>query len=755
MLESADLLAAIVADSDDVILSKDPDGTILSWNRGAQQLYGYSPDEVVGQNIAIIIPDELHGEEQDILQRVMRNERIRYLETQRLTKSGRRVDVRLTISPIRNMHGEVIGASTIGRDVTEEKRARQALLRAEQRFRAIFERSAQGIAITGVDGLILEANQALANILGFDSAEQLKAAGARASDFYTSPTVRSELLNILRSEGIVDGLEIELRRRDGREIWVSLNMVPISDSAGGMSGIQTLVTDVTVRRNMERQLSEAQKLESIGRLTGGIAHDFNNLLSVILNYIDFAVEADIDEKVRRDLLEARAASERATALVRQLLTFSRRDFVTPEVIDFNEIVNTTRRLLERTLGEDIELDVALDEELWRTEVSPVHAEQVLLNLAVNARDAMPTGGRLSIQTKNVIVDEAMVQQHPGLSPGPYVSVAVSDTGTGIEETVREEIFEPFVTTKPRELGTGLGLATVHGIVANAGGTIVVYSEPGLGSTFQIYLPATEAPLTADESEGDGAAASDGTETILIVDDEPAVARVAQRALEAAGFSVICAASPEDAEALAATHPVDLLLTDVVMPTISGHDLAARVQRLKPDVKVLLMSGYSEDLIARRGYFQVDHKLLMKPFTSGQLRIAAREALDEKDSRATGRWQERRGTVVVVDDDDDVRREVVALLEDAGFSVVGEFTDAVEGLNATRRLRPDFAIVDTMLPGTSGGLAVTALKTHLPNTRLIAISGTSLEKPIWADAIVDKKRINELSTALAELRFPLG
>lgn len=754
MLESADLLAAIVADSDDAILSKDRDGTILSWNRAAEQLYGYAADEVLGRNISIIVPDDLIDEERDVFERILRNERIRYLETERLTKSGRRVDVRLTISPIRDKRGKVLGASTIARDVTEEKRARQALLRAEQRFRAIFERSAQGIAITGMDGVILEANQSLANILGFESADQVKAAGARASDFYTNPNVRGELLNILRTEGVVDGLEVELRRRDGRLIWVSLNMVPIQDSAGGMSGVQTIVTDVTLRRNMERQLYEAQKLESIGRLTGGIAHDFNNLLSVMLNYLDFAIEADIDDAVRRDLLEARAASERATALVRQLLTFSRRDFVTPEVIDFNEIVNTTRRLLERTLGEDIELDVDLEEDLWRTEVSPVHAEQILLNLAVNARDAMPTGGRLSIETKNIIVDQAIVQQHPELSPGPYVSVAVSDTGIGIEEAVKDEIFEPFFTTKPRELGTGLGLATVHAIVANAGGTIAVYSEPGLGSTFHIYLPATEAPLTGGP-EDERPTVSDGTETILIVDDEPAVARVAQRALEGAGFSVIVAPSAEQAETLAATNEIDLLLTDVVMPTISGHDLAARVRRLKPDMRVLLMSGYSEDLIARRGFFQVDHKLLMKPFTSEQLRVAVREALDEKQSRATGRWQNRQGTVVVVDDDDAVREAVVALLDEAGFSVAGVFNDAVEGLNATRRLRPDFAIVDTMLPGTSGGLAVTALRTHLPNTRMIAISGTSLEKPIWADAIVDKGRISELSTALAELRLPLG
>lgn len=741
------LLAAIVTDSDDAILSKTLDGTILTWNRSAERLYGYREAEAIGRNISMIVPSTRRGEEKVLLARLADGERIDHYETQRVSKTGEILDVAVTLSPLRGEDGRVVGASAITRDNTSGKRIDDELLRTGQRFRAMFERSGQGIAITTVDGLVVEVNRAMALILGYETPEEVYLDKVNVPSLYKNAAVRTELLATMRETDLLEGVETEICRRDGTVGWVSLNMVPILDSAGGISGLQTMATDITIKRSLERQLFQAQKMEAVGRLTGGIAHDFNNLLSVIVNYLDFALDS-VEGQVQEDLQEVRHAADRAGALVRQLLTFSRRDVVVPEVLDLNERIRETQRLLERTLGEDIQLQVDLDPTLWHVELDVTHVEQILMNLAVNARDSMLAGGKLSIRTENSRIDEVVTQQQRDLSPGNYVCITISDTGAGMSQETIAHLFEPFYTTKAREVGTGLGLATVHGIVSNGGGAVHVYSEQGIGSTFRIYLPATDAVLPEAAEEEDGALG--GTERLLVVDDEPALARVTGRVLEEGGYRVQVATSAREALEISQAQDVELLVTDVVMPALSGLDLALRVKSTHPGSRVLLMSGYSEDLLAHRGFFNAEHRLLTKPFSAQQLLRAVRATLDEKDDPAAARWDIRTPTVLVILDSEDVWLLFRRRLEEAGYSVVGTPADSADGVNAARRLRPQYVVLDVMMPGPSSSLIAAALRNEHPDVQILAVAGTTIEKPTWADAFLPKTRLDDLKEAMSSL-----
>jgi PAS domain S-box-containing protein len=400
---------------------------------------------------------------------------------------------------------------------------------------------------------------------------------------------------------------------------------------GRLRGILGIGRDVTERLGLEQQLRQAQKMEAVGRLAGGVAHDFNNILTAITGHAELLLEDLGHHDPRRvDVDEIRRSAERAAGLTRQLLAFSRQQVLQPKVVDLNALVLDMDKLLRRLIGEDVELATVLDPALGPVTADPGQLEQVIVNLAVNARDAMPQGGKLTLETRNIDLDESYTLEHSLVKPGPYVQLTVSDSGIGMDEETQAHAFEPFFTTKPRGQGTGLGLAMVYGTVKQSGGFIWVYSEPGHGATFKIYLPRVDAPVESTAPPAPVERPPRGSETVLLAEDEPAVRAIAQQALERQGYTVLAAPSGADALALAAQHgaTIHLLLTDVVMPGMSGRDLADRLTAQRPGIRVLYISGYTDNAIVRHGMLEPGLAYLQKPFRPDALVRKVREVLDE-------------------------------------------------------------------------------------------------------------------------------
>jgi PAS domain S-box-containing protein len=451
------------------------------------------------------------------------------------------------------------------------------------------------------------------------------------------PRVHAVLFGVIQNPSLVTTLQYRFRHQDRRWLWIESTFSNLI-AEPSIQAIVINFRDITEqkkleaeRERLEDQLRSAQKMEAIGSLAGGVAHDFNNLLSVILSYTGFAMEAvQDDDPLTSDLLEVKNAAERAAALTRQLLAFSRKQVLQPVALDLNQVAAGIEKMLRRILGEDIELVQALAPDLGLTLADPGQFEQVLMNLVVNARDAMPAGGRLTIETSNVEFDEEYAARHVAVKPGSYVQLAVSDTGCGMDERTLEHLFEPFFTTKEKGKGTGLGLSTVYGIVQQSGGHIWVYSEQGQGTTFKVYLPRERSATVATViTPPTVPMRSTGTETILVVEDEEALRKVARRSLEAAGYQVLTAADGDEALLESAQHAgeVHLLLTDVVMPRMSGRAVAQAILMTRPTVKVLYMSGYTENAISHHGALDAGTHFLAKPFTSTALKEKVRAVLD--------------------------------------------------------------------------------------------------------------------------------
>jgi PAS domain S-box-containing protein len=432
------------------------------------------------------------------------------------------------------------------------------------------------------------------------------------------------------------------RARDGSGPWrhvkrdgtlIEVEIVSHTVEFRGRRGRLIVVTDVTERQRLQRQLDQVHRLESLGQLAGGVAHDFNNLLGVILNYAAFVREELSGEDparwgpVREDVEQIEQAARRATDLTHQLLAFARREVIHPEVISLNESVRDTQQLLRRSLGEHIELSTVLDDDLWSVLADPGQMEQILVNLAVNARDAMPGGGRLLIETANLDVDESYASTRPGLEPGRYVRLRVSDDGAGMDPATLERAFEPFFTTKPKGEGTGLGLATIYGIVTQAGGYLRLYSEPGFGTACTVMLPATEEPAAGARPPDEGDLSGHG-EVVLVVEDEDGIREVARRVLDRGGYRVLTAAGGSEAIDLVREYdgPIDLLITDVIMPGMIGHEVAAEIGALRPATRIMYMSGYAQPLVGPSQGLPADTILIEKPFTERSLMLKVREAL---------------------------------------------------------------------------------------------------------------------------------
>jgi PAS domain S-box-containing protein len=505
----------------------------------------------------------------------------------------------------------------------------EGLRRSEMNFRSLVTNAPYGICRCDAAGQLLDVNPALLAMLGYSSPRDL--VGQHLGELHADTHQWFELADYLHSSAPFNGLIADWKRKDGVNTVVRVSGRAVSDGETG-TAFELFAEDVTERRALEQQLRQSQKMEAVGRLAGGIAHDFNNLLMVISGYSEFLLERlGPDPTLRGPAQEISVAAQRASSLTRQLLAFSRKQMLAPKILDLNEVVTENLKMLTRVIGEDIDLVMVPAASLGAVRADAGQIDQVIMNLAVNARDAMPSGGKLIIETSNVSLDEEYSRFHAPLRPGDYVMLSISDTGMGMDSETQSHIFEPFFTTKGLK-GTGLGLSTVYGIVKQSGGYIWVFSESGKGTTFKVYLPRVaeraESPAMV-ASPAEGAATEPGTETILLVEDEANLRYLARQFLEKQGYRVIDAADGALAMQIAVAHEglIHLLLTDVIMPGMNGRELAQRISEIRPNTKVLYMSGYTENVIGHNGTLDAGVRLLQKPFTLRELKSKVREVLD--------------------------------------------------------------------------------------------------------------------------------
>ena len=624
-------LKALLDSALDACVTMDETGRLTSWSAAAEAVFGWPASEAIGRSLAETIIPQQHregharglarfletGEGPILRQRI---------EITALRRDGREFPVELTVTPIRLGDHWLFGAFV--RDLTEEKRAEQALRRSEASYRGLVEHAAYGIYRATADGKFLMVNPALFTMLGFPSADDLLQMDA-SRDVYVDPAARARILT--RCEQFGSAIEeVAWRRRDDSVITVRLNGRPVRAPDGTIECFEFIVDDVTEQRALEERLRQTQKMEAVGRLAGGIAHDFNNLLTAILGSVDFLRRAlGPEHPEHAETEEIQKAAVRAADLTRQLLAFSRQQVLAPKVLDVDALVTNLEKMLRRLIGEDVELRFVAKASRAAVLADPGQLEQVIVNLVVNARDAMPRGGKLTIETATVDLDAGYAWEHGTVEPGRYVMLAVTDTGVGIDRAAQARLFEPFFTTKEFGKGTGLGLATVYGIVKQSGGYIWVYSEPGQGATFKVYLPRVEPagePVAAPQPP---ARALGGSETILLAEDEAAVRNLARRVLEKHGYKLLLAATGRDGVQVAEQHaaPIDLLVTDVVMPEMGGRELAQRLTTLQPGLKVLYLSGYTDDAIVHHGVLDAGVAFLQKPFKPDDLVRKIRAVLD--------------------------------------------------------------------------------------------------------------------------------
>ena len=629
LVQREELFHLISENAADMIAVVDMEGKRLYNSLSYEKALGYSPEELQSSSSF----EQIHPDDRERVKKATEDARRSgigsTLEYRLRHKNGSWLVLESTSSVIRNSDGEPEKLVIVNRDVTERKRAEEALRRSEAGFRSVVEDAPYGIYRASTSGRFLQVNPALQKMLGYQLVEELLRRDL-ASEIFRHAGEYQRLTEVLTGTEEVKDIELEWKRQDGTPITVRCSGRRINDENGAPAYFEVFAEDVTEKRILEKQLRMAQKMEAIGRLSGGIAHDFNNLLGVIIGYSRVLNKAlTTNAALREHAVEIEKAGQRAASLTKQLLAFSRQQVLTPAVLNLNTLASDMEKMLPRLLGEDIEVSLLLDPELGDVKADQSQVEQVIMNLAVNARDAMPMGGKLKIQTSNVELDQAYTWNHPGSKVGSYVLLAVTDTGTGMDAGTLTHIFEPFFTTKERGKGTGLGLATVYGVVKQSNGYIWVDSAPGKGASFQIYLPRHVGQPAVDEQIIDSSEKLRGTETILLVEDAEPLRKLAQAFLEAGGFRVLSAESGESALEVMASFggTFDLLLTDVVMPGINGRVLAEQMLPRQPGMRVLYMSGYTDSFIAGHGVLDPGTHLLHKPFTEEILIRKVREVLD--------------------------------------------------------------------------------------------------------------------------------
>jgi two-component system cell cycle sensor histidine kinase/response regulator CckA len=508
----------------------------------------------------------------------------------------------------------------------EFKRNEEALRRSEARYRSLVQSAVYGIYRSSMEGRFLDVNPALIAMLGYFSAEEVLALDPKHAVF-VDPEEQARLINQFRRGTRLDSMEVRWKRKDGNAITVRLSGRAVTIPEQTERVLEIIAEDVTDRRVLEDQFRQAQKMEAVGRLAGGVAHDFNNLLMVISGYTEVLLEKTTRENpLHSKIFAIQQAADRATTLTRQLLAFSRKQFLELKVVDVNAIVKDLERLLRPLIGENIELNTQLANDLGRTRADAGQIEQVIMNLVVNSKDAMPDGGKLTIRTANVGLDDDHRREYSYIQPGPYVMLSITDTGHGMDKDTQSRIFEPFFTTKEKGKGTGLGLSTAYGIIKQSGGYIFARSELNRGTTFSIYLPQVDDATEPLDTQHAAQSAAGGTETVLLVEDEESVRQLVRETLEVKGYKVLEAEHGEAALEVASDYhgPIDMLITDVVMPGMSGRELAKQLCASDPEIKVLFLSGYTEDAIVHQGALEPGTAFLQKPFTLQVLSRKVRE-----------------------------------------------------------------------------------------------------------------------------------
>ncbi len=630
LVEREEVFHLISENAADMIAVVDMGGNRIFNSLSYERVLGYSPEELRASSAF----EQIHPDDRERVKKAAEDARHsgvgQTLEYRIRHKNGTWLVLESTSSVIQDARGEPEKLVIVNRDITKRKQAEQALHRSEAGFRSVVEDAPYGIYRASASGKFLRVNPALQKMLGYELPGELLKKDL-ANDIFRHSGEFQRLTELLIRTKEFKDVETEWKRKDGAAITVRCSGRRLSNEEnGGPPSFEVFADDVTEKRVLERQLRMAQKMEAIGRLSGGIAHDFNNLLGVIIGYSGVLKKALITTPpLFEHALEIEKAGQRAASLTKQLLAFSRQQVLTPAVLNLNTLALDMEKMLPRLLGEDIEVTLVLDPMLGDVKADQSQIEQIIMNLAVNARDAMPSGGKLKVLTANVEFDQAYVQRHPGSKLGKYVLLSVTDTGSGMDTETLAHIFEPFYTTKERGKGTGLGLATVYGVVKQSDGYIWVDSAVGKGSSFQIYLQRNPGQSAAAEQKVPSKEDLSGTETILLVEDAEPLRNLAQTFLRAAGFRVLSAESGEQALEVAARHgaTLDLLLTDVVMPGMNGRILAEQLSQRQPGIHVLYMSGYTDSFIAGHGVLDPATNLLHKPFTEDELIRKVRQVLD--------------------------------------------------------------------------------------------------------------------------------
>jgi len=605
LIESEHRYRIVAETAIDAIITIDEGGQVLFVNRSAERVFGYSAPDMLGFNLSLLLPGYAQGipEGREFMGR---------------HKDGREIYLEVSFGAF--TQGSRILATGVLRDVSGRRRAEEELRNANETLRALIEATPLAIVAIDAEQNVSKWNSAAEKMFGWSESEVL---GHRLPPDSSDWLLREAAG---RCESITK--ETTRRKKDGSFVEVTISAGPLAGPGGATAGAVAVITDITERKRLEQQLQQAQKMDAVGRLAGGVAHDFNNLLTVITGYDEMLLNGLAENsRAHGYALEILGAAEKACALTKQLLAFSRHEVTHPALLDINPVVSGVSNMLRRLIGEDVELVLLLNPTMATVRADPGQIEQIVINLVVNARDAMPGGGRVTIETGVAELGEDYTQKHLDVKPGRYVCISVTDTGQGMAQTTQTHIFEPFFTTKSMGKGTGLGLSTIYGIVKQNNGNIWVYSEPGKGSTFKIYLPAVDEQPQVSPA-GAAAVLQKGSETILLVEDESGLREMVQELLERQGYTVLPAASSHEAIRICGSYPgpVHLLLTDVVLPTSSGHELARRLLHFRRHIRVLFMSGYPAETIMQRGVLEPGAAFLEKPFTPEVLARKVREAL---------------------------------------------------------------------------------------------------------------------------------
>lgn len=623
-------------------------GQIELMNGHAENLFGYAPNELIGQPIELLVPQKARAKHPGQREAYFAQPEVRAMGAGRelfgQRRDGSQFPIEIGLNPIRT-GGELCALCAIV-DITQRKHLEEANLQSALQFRTIFDQTLEFMGLLNPDGSVVDVNQPALDFRGLKLADVVGQSLWDTPWLDISDQARHEARQAIAAaaSGGLARREMTINGRDGAKRTFDFSIKPVVGVSGQIELLLAEARDITEQKRLEEQLRQAQKMEAIGQLAGGVAHDFNNLLTIITGYSEMLLDSlPEQDPLREPIEEIFKAGDRSASLTRQLLTISRKQVLTPRLLDINDVIHDTEKMLRRVIGEDVELITVLQPSLHRVKADQGQLEQVLLNLAVNARDAMPQGGELSIETRNVELDEDYCEAHAGVKPGLYVVLTVTDSGTGMSKEVQQRIFEPFYTTKEKDKGTGLGLSVLHGIVKQSEGHCAVYSELGIGTSFKIYLPAIEPTSALETLPASAAPSSRGAETILLVEDEDGVRELVHRALERYGYSVLAATGPADAIRISQAHvgTIHLLVTDVMMPQLNGRRLAELLYSERPEMKVLYMSGYTDDAIVRQGILDAGISFLHKPFTPATLASKLREMLDngiqavKEDSREDG------------------------------------------------------------------------------------------------------------------------